>query len=115
MADSFPINISLLLQELGLDSLPEEKKKSIAIALENLIDAKIKVFLLEQLNEEEQKHVESLAGDDDAIIMYFEEVKMIDFNQLIIAFAQEAREELMRDVSYIQGQVDAKFSENESS
>lgn len=104
----FNIDISLLLIELGLDSLPEEDKSQIAAMLKETIIAKIKVYLTENLETADLEFLDANADNTEVIQKFLIETKGIDFNQLLIAIGQDSREELLKDVEYIRGMIDAK-------
>ena len=106
MKDKFNIDVSVLLKELGLDKLPTEEKEKIASMLHQAIEAKMKLFLFEQLSDEELNKLEKL--EEKEMIKFLEDTKGIDFEQLILAMAQEVREEFMQDVSYVKGAIDAQ-------
>jgi hypothetical protein len=105
------INIDLLLKELGLDSLPETEKSQIAELLHKTIDAKMKLYLMEQVSDDEIGMLNKMSDDD--VLNFFTEQKGINFDQLIITIAQECREEFLQDVAYIRGQIAATKKEQE--
>ena len=115
MSDNQPleINIEQLLEELGLKDADEETKKEMAEMFQSIIDAKLKLYLMDSLDEEEAKKVDGLSEEET--IKFFEEEKGIDFDALIMAIDKESREEMIQDAAYIQGQIDANFSEDEAS
>lgn len=104
---AFPIDISLLIAQLGLSDLSGEEKSKIADMLQQTIEAKIKLYLFDQLSDEEHAHLNTLGDNDQAVLEYLVNTKGIDMNQVIISFAQESREELMQDVAYIRGMMDS--------
>jgi alkyl hydroperoxide reductase subunit AhpF len=112
MSDQKPveINIEQLLIELGLADADDATKKEMAEMFQSIIDAKLKLYLMDSLNEEEAKKIDGLSEDET--IKFFEEEKGIDFDALILAIAQESRDEMVQDAAYIQGQIDATFDKD---
>lgn len=107
MSDNQPLelNISKLLQELGLGDADEETKKEISEMFQSVVDAKLKLFLMESVTEEEAKKIDSMSEDET--IKFFEEEKGINFDATIVALAEESMQEMLEDAAYIQGQIDA--------
>lgn len=106
------INIEQLLMELGLADADEETKQEIAEMFQSIIDAKLRLYLMDILTQEEAERVDKM--DEDQTIQFFEEEKNIDFDALILTIAEESRQEMIQDAAYIQGQIDATFDEEDS-
>ena len=104
----FNIDISLLLNELELDNISDNEKTEIAEMLKATIIAKIKVYLHENLAADDLEFLDQNSDNPELMQRFLIETKGIDFNQLLIAIAQDSREELMRDVEYIRGVIDAQ-------
>ncbi len=101
------IDMSMLFAELGLDGLPQEEKDAIAESLHKIMEAKIKLFLMEQLTDEEVKKLDQM-NNPDGVLEFFQNEKGVNFPELVLAVAQESREELLQDVAYIRGRLDER-------
>lgn len=66
------VNNEDLIKELGLDTLPEEKKEQVIAALSQSLQNRITVRVLDTMSDVEKKEAEKLikAGDDNKVGEY---------------------------------------------
>ena len=104
----FQINVAALLQDLGLSAIPDQEKVKIAKLVEQNISTKLGLYLESLVETEEEQKMLADAGDfPEIIIEYFAEKKNVDFPAMAVKFTHEVREELLQDVAYLRGYVEA--------
>ncbi len=99
------IDMNILFEELGLADLPQEVKDEMSEMLHKTMEMKMKYYLMEQLTDEEVAKLDKM-NNPDGVIQYFIDEKGVNFAELVVAVAQESREELLQDVAYIRGRLD---------
>jgi len=106
MVDKKLYNIELLIQELGLNDLDEDQKSKLAELITDLIESRFMMFLDQELTKEELDDLDSIENADDQV--EYIESKGINLAQVMLHITQETKEELLQDVAYIRGLMDAQ-------
>ena len=93
---SFLADIPKLVQELGFEPLPAEKRTEYLLSLEEIISSRVNVAVLERLSEEGHSLFISLIeqGRDEDALTYVRE-QVADFADLVRRVAGEAIEEFL--------------------
>lgn len=94
-----------LFVQLGLANLSAEEKAKLVKSMEENIEGRVMVRVLNSLTEEEKTAFD--ACKTDAEIEAFLKSKNIDMAAIAVEEALTFREELIKDASYIEGKLDA--------
>jgi len=88
-----------LIQELGLDSLPEDKQIELLTTMTESVLKRITIQVLEQLSEEEKKEFDEVreSGDPDKITGFLRE-KIEDYDEMAENTVKEFKEEMKNTV-----------------
>ena len=105
--------IASLIQELGLEGLSSEQKDKFADLYERLVDTEIKLALAEELSEEEVAAVEALGDDAEEIANHLNDKLGINLVLVMTASMQKVKQDLLSDVSYIRGMMDAQSGDQD--
>ena len=108
------LDISLLLKELGLDNIEVDQKAAMAELVKGIIIAKFKVSLVDSLDEKSLAYLDTVSNNTEETMRFLSEDCNLNVNQLLLAIAQQSREEIMQDVEYARGLIDGmnKGSDN---
>ena len=104
----FELNVHQLLIDSGLDGIDVYEKLKIAELVKQTIFAKIETHLLSILNDEEKKSLDGAENYPDLVIEFFDRKKDVNFADLVMKYAAEVREELLQDVAYMRGAIEAQ-------
>lgn len=103
------IDLETLIKDLGLEGIDQESKEKIGELFKANVDARLELFLSDLIKSDEEARKLDLAAEHPEIVVeYFSTKKGVDFPLVLTEFALQAREELMKDVSFIQGMIAAK-------
>jgi len=88
-----------LIQELGLDSLPEDKQIELLTTMTESVLKRITIQILERLSEEEKKEFDKVreSGEADKITKFLRE-KIKDYDEMAENTVKEFKEEMKNTV-----------------
>lgn len=95
--------------QLGLENLPAADKKKLAEQMQENIENKITLRVMEMLSEEDKKLFDACKTDVD--IEEFFKAKKINPGAIAVEEALTFREELLQDASYIEGRLSTLTTE----
>lgn len=98
-----------IFAQLGLDQLSPEEKQKMMKDMEEIIENRITLQIIDTLSEEDKQAFSALNTDEE--FAKFFESHNIDPMAIAVEEAAKFREEMIRDASYIQGQVEAKIKD----
>lgn len=102
-----PINFNIdgLLIDLGLEDLSGEEKKNFLDRVMSNLELLVGTKIHEMMTEEQQKESQDIDDADD--FMEYLKKNDIDFETVVFLAAKELREDLIRDMAYLEGRIDS--------
>ena len=105
--------ITNLIKDLGLEGLSKEEIDKFSDMYEKMVDIEMKMQLASELSEQESKEVEALGDDAEAIANHLNDKLGINLVLVMTASMQKVKQDLLSDVSYIRGMMDAQSSDQD--
>lgn len=90
------------LDELGLAGLDEATRTEHTRKILEILHNKLKLRFLALVKEEDKPFLENMQNIDE-LLVYMEDKKGIDFDQIAVEEAMQLREELIGTVEYVKG------------
>ncbi len=105
MNSTIPLELLAFLEQIGLTNLTPEEQQAYAEKIQNMLEDKIIITIMEQLSEPDQNTLEHLPEDqvDDFLAS-----KNIDLEAVSAQAGLSLREELMTSLSYAKGLLDGR-------
>jgi len=103
------IDITELLNKMGITEVSEEEKTEIEGQLQNLIEFQLEKNLIDLLGEEKVKSLADKSEED--LLAYIQNETDINLDLMFAQSLLEAKEMFIADLAYVQGVVDGKMSE----
>jgi hypothetical protein len=108
-----PISFDDIFAKLGLAGISDEEKEKMTKDMEEIIESRITIAIMEKLSDEEKAAMEKLNTDEE--MADFFKSHGIDPAAIAMEEAVRFREEMIADGSFIQAQVEAKMKDEQSS
>jgi succinate dehydrogenase flavin-adding protein (antitoxin of CptAB toxin-antitoxin module) len=94
--NTYPLSHANIIEILGVQKLPIEKRTALVDAVIDLVDARVRNRVLEALSEKEREHfISLLEGGDEDVIADFLEDNNLDLLKFSEEEVQKAKEELV--------------------
>jgi hypothetical protein len=108
MTNPIPQELLAFLEQIGLTNLTPEEQQAYAEKIQNMLEDKIILQIMEQLSEPDQQALESLPEDqvDDFLAS-----RNLNLEAISAQAGLALREELLTSLSYAKGLLDGKNSD----
>lgn len=94
--NTYPLSHANIIEILGVQTLPIEKRTALVDAVIDLVDARVRNRVLEALTEKEREHfITLLESEDEDVLANFLDDNNIDLLKLSEEEVQKAKEELV--------------------
>jgi hypothetical protein len=103
------VDLEILIKDLGLEGIDQESKMKVWELFKANVDARLEIFLGDLIESDEEAQKLNLAAENPEIIVeYFTKKKGVDFPLVLAELTLQVREDLMKDVAFIQGMIAGK-------
>jgi len=112
--DEGKLLVASVINELGLVGLSNQQQERFANLFESLVDAEMKIVLASNLSEENLQKLEEFGenSDPEQVATFLNDELKIDLFALLTSCMDKVKNELLGDVQYIRGMIDAQTSES---
>jgi len=95
-----------LVKELGLESLPKEKREALTNQMANALESRVSIAVLSRISDEEKKELNSLLDADKDVTAFLKE-KVPNFDVLVAETVAGFKQEMLELQGIVQKQISA--------